>query len=173
MASNKQYFHDHLVLLLLSINAFLAVAGSLFILLRLSTSSGTGYIVQYRASLGINAFKTGDVIDLNKSIQHSFIHGNNIRVKSKNIGAQNKIFWPIILEMSRIRVVCIPTLTSRFQKFLDAPEDRLAVRHPARDQILVVRRQRVDVVEELPGAVGRFHLPVAEEVQLGQQFVLE
>lgn len=64
MAASKKYFHDHLVLLLLSINAFLAVAGSIFILLRLSTSHGTGYIVQYRASLGINAFKTGSVIDL-------------------------------------------------------------------------------------------------------------
>ena len=64
MASSKKYFHDHFVLLLLSINAFLAVAGSIFILLRLSTSHGTGYIVQYRASLGINAFKTGHLIDL-------------------------------------------------------------------------------------------------------------
>jgi hypothetical protein len=64
MASYKKYFHDHLVLLLLSINAFLAVAGSIFILLRLSTSHGTGYIVQYRASLGINAFKTGRVTDI-------------------------------------------------------------------------------------------------------------
>jgi hypothetical protein len=64
MASYKKYFHDHLVLLLLSVNAFLAIAGSIFILLRLSTSHGTGYIVQYRASLGINAFKTGRVIDL-------------------------------------------------------------------------------------------------------------
>jgi hypothetical protein len=64
MAASKKYFHDHLVLLLLSVNAFLAVAGSIFILLRLSTSHGTGYIVQYRASLGINAFKTGSVIDL-------------------------------------------------------------------------------------------------------------
>jgi hypothetical protein len=64
MASPKKYFHDHFVLLLLSVNAFLAVAGSLFILLRLSTSHGTGYIVQYRPSLGINAFKTGRVTDL-------------------------------------------------------------------------------------------------------------
>jgi hypothetical protein len=64
MATSKKYFHDHFVLLLLSVNAFLAVAGSLFILLRLSTSHGTGYIVQYRASLGINAFKTGGVVDL-------------------------------------------------------------------------------------------------------------
>ncbi len=64
MAATKTYFHDHLVLLLLSVNAFLAVAGSIFILLRLSTSHGTGYIVQYRASLGIDAFRTGSVIDL-------------------------------------------------------------------------------------------------------------
>jgi hypothetical protein len=64
MAVSKKYFHDHLVLLLLSLNVFLAVAGSIFILLRLSTSHGTGYIVQYRASLGINAFKTGSVVEL-------------------------------------------------------------------------------------------------------------
>ncbi len=64
MASSKKYFHDHFVLLLLSINAFLAVAGSIFILLRLSTSHGTGYIVQYRASLGIDAFRTGSIVDL-------------------------------------------------------------------------------------------------------------
>lgn len=52
------------MLLLLSVNAFLAVAGSIFILLRLSTTHGTGYIVQYRSSLGINAFKTGSVVDI-------------------------------------------------------------------------------------------------------------
>jgi hypothetical protein len=46
------------------VNAFLAIAGSIFILLRLSTSHGTSYIVQYRASLGIDAFKTGGVTDL-------------------------------------------------------------------------------------------------------------
>ena len=64
MAVTKKYFQDHLVLLLLSVNAFLAIAGSIFILLRLSTSHGTGYIVQYRASLGIDAFKTGSIADL-------------------------------------------------------------------------------------------------------------
>ena len=64
MATPKKYFNDHFVLLLLSINVFLALAGSLFILLRLSTSHGNGYIVQYRSSLGINAFKTGSVVDI-------------------------------------------------------------------------------------------------------------
>jgi hypothetical protein len=64
MAISKKYLHDHLVLLLLSINVFLALAGSLFILFRLSTDHGNSYIVQYRSSLGINAFKTGGVTEL-------------------------------------------------------------------------------------------------------------
>jgi hypothetical protein len=64
MANTKKYFHDHLVLLLLSINAFLAIAVSLFIILRLSTSHGTVYIVQDRSSLGINRFQPGSVTDI-------------------------------------------------------------------------------------------------------------
>ncbi len=64
MTDTKKYFHDHLVLLLLSINAFLAVAGSIFILVRLSTSHGSSYIVQYRSTLGVNAFKTGGLSEL-------------------------------------------------------------------------------------------------------------
>jgi hypothetical protein len=64
MANPRKYFHDHLVLLLLSIEAFLAVASSLFVLLRLSSSHSTGYIVEFRSSLGINAFRTGSVVDL-------------------------------------------------------------------------------------------------------------
>jgi len=64
MATPKKYFHDHLVLLLVSINAFLAVAGSIFILIRLSGSHSTSYIVQYRPSLGADAFRTGTVSGL-------------------------------------------------------------------------------------------------------------
>jgi hypothetical protein len=64
MATTKKYFHDHLVLLLLSVNAFAAVAGAIFILVRLSTSHGNSYIVQYRPSLGADAFRTGSVTDL-------------------------------------------------------------------------------------------------------------
>lgn len=64
MAATKKYFHDHLVLLLLSVNAFIAVVGSIFILIRLNASHGTSYIVQYRPSLGADAFRTGQMIDL-------------------------------------------------------------------------------------------------------------
>lgn len=64
MIISKKYLHDHLVLLLLSVNAFLTVLGTIFMLVRLSTSHGNGYIVQFRSSVGINDFKTGGVIDL-------------------------------------------------------------------------------------------------------------
>jgi hypothetical protein len=64
MASTKKYFHDHLVLLLLSISAFLAIFGSIFTLVRLGTGHGTGYIVQYRSNLGINAFENGGLSDI-------------------------------------------------------------------------------------------------------------
>jgi len=64
MAASKKYFHDHLVLLLLSLNAFAAIAGAIFILVKLTASHGNSYIVQYRPSLGADAFKTGSVIDL-------------------------------------------------------------------------------------------------------------
>ena len=64
MATPKKYFHDHFLLLLLSINAFLAIAGSIVILLRLSTSHGNSYYIQYRPTLGVSAYKTGSVVDL-------------------------------------------------------------------------------------------------------------
>lgn len=56
----KNYLHDRLVLLLLTVNAFLAGLMSLLILLRLDSSKAESYIVQYRANLGVNSFKSGD-----------------------------------------------------------------------------------------------------------------
>jgi len=64
MATHKKYFHDHYVLLLLSINGFLAVAGIIFVLLRLNSSHGGGYIVQYRPSLGVSAYQAGSILQL-------------------------------------------------------------------------------------------------------------
>jgi hypothetical protein len=64
MATPKKYFHDHYVLLLLSVNGFLSVAGIIFVLLRLASSHGGGDIIQYRPSLGINAYQTGSSLQL-------------------------------------------------------------------------------------------------------------
>jgi hypothetical protein len=60
MASTKKYFHDRFVLLLLSVNAFLTVLAVLTVLLRLQ-GGGEGFIVQYRANLGVSAFQPGDL----------------------------------------------------------------------------------------------------------------
>jgi hypothetical protein len=60
----KNFFHDRVVLLLLSINTFLALLGSILVLLRLDTGRPDGYIVQYRANLGLSAFKSGNATTL-------------------------------------------------------------------------------------------------------------
>lgn len=61
----KKYFHDRLILLLLSINVFLALLCIALVFLRLGAGAGgQGYIVQYRANLGISAFKTGGLSNL-------------------------------------------------------------------------------------------------------------
>jgi hypothetical protein len=64
MTSTAKYFRDRMIMLLFSTNVFLALAASLFVLLRLSSNHGNGYIVQYRSNLGIDAFKTGNVAGL-------------------------------------------------------------------------------------------------------------
>ena len=64
MASTKKYFHDHFVLLLLSVNAFLTAFAVIFITFRLSTSHGNDYIVEYRPSLGLDSYKPGSILDL-------------------------------------------------------------------------------------------------------------
>lgn len=55
----KNYFHDRLVLLLLSVSTFAALLNTVLIFLRLDNSK-TSYIIQYRANLGLGAYKSGD-----------------------------------------------------------------------------------------------------------------
>jgi hypothetical protein len=57
---NTKYFHDRLILLLLSANAFLTLLTTLSVLFRLQ-GGGDNFIVQYRANLGISAFQPGSV----------------------------------------------------------------------------------------------------------------
>ena len=99
MASYKKYFQDHLVLLLLSTNAFLALCTAVLVLARLSASHGSSYIVQYRSSLGINAFKTGDVADLLSFILFAFvIVGVGVTLSLKTY-AVNRLVSLVVLSM--------------------------------------------------------------------------
>jgi len=65
MATTKKYIHDHFVLLLVTINGFLAAAGIIYVLLKVfSNDHSSGYIVQYRPNLGVGAYQTGTTLDL-------------------------------------------------------------------------------------------------------------
>lgn len=64
MTTTAKYFRDRTIMLLFSTVVFLAMAITVFVLLRLSSNHGNGYIVQYRSSLGLDAFKTGSIISL-------------------------------------------------------------------------------------------------------------
>ncbi|MBC7581809.1 hypothetical protein H7097_02980 [Aeromicrobium sp.] len=64
MTTSAKYFRDRVVMLLFSTIIFLGLALSLFVLLKLSSNHGNGFIVQYRSNLGLDAFKTGNVAGL-------------------------------------------------------------------------------------------------------------
>ena len=64
MPATSKYFHDKVILILLGVNLFLAFLSSILIVLRIGNGQADGYIVQYRANLGISAFKTGGVAKL-------------------------------------------------------------------------------------------------------------
>ena len=76
MAVSKKYIHDHMVLLLLSINAFLLAFITIFIIIRLSGGHSSSYIVACRDcsnQKAINRFMTGGEIDLISFIVFSFL----------------------------------------------------------------------------------------------------
>lgn len=61
MAIPKNYFHDRLVLLLISLNFFFAAVTSLLILFRLDSSNTEGIVSQYHSNLGLSAYKPGSM----------------------------------------------------------------------------------------------------------------
>lgn len=63
MTIPKQYLHDRFLLLLNSINVFLTLLLAILTLLRLDASHSS-YIVQYRANVTVDAFKSGSSSEL-------------------------------------------------------------------------------------------------------------
>lgn len=73
MAVPKEYIHDRLILLLLTISAFFTVLGSILVLLRLNPGSSEVYTVQYRANLGVSHFTPGHAPDILAFIVFMFV----------------------------------------------------------------------------------------------------
>lgn len=64
MTIPKKYFQDRFILLLLSFNVFFAALTCVWVIFKLDPGRSAGYIVQYRAPLGISALKTGGAGEL-------------------------------------------------------------------------------------------------------------
>lgn len=63
MTIPKQYLHDRLILFILSVNVFLTFLLAILTAVRIDASHSS-YIVQYRSSAAINAFKSGSSTEL-------------------------------------------------------------------------------------------------------------
>ena len=72
MTIPKQYLHDRLVLLVVSVNAFLALLMAILTVARIDTSHSS-YIVQYRSNVVINSFKSGSSSELYSFILFGFL----------------------------------------------------------------------------------------------------
>lgn len=64
MTIPKNYLRDKVVLLLLSISSFVTILTVIAILLHIDSKHTTGYVLQYRPSLGLNAFTFGSYSEL-------------------------------------------------------------------------------------------------------------
>lgn len=65
MHVSKKYLHDKFILLLLSVNVFLAFLCIVLILLRGGIGQGVNdYVVQYRANLGLSAYQKGSLVSI-------------------------------------------------------------------------------------------------------------
>ena len=76
MAISKKFLHDHYILLLLTINVFLFLAVTSFVLVRLSGLHSTSYIVQCRNCsdpTATNKYLVGSVTGILSFIVFSFI----------------------------------------------------------------------------------------------------
>jgi len=73
MTSEQKYFHDRLILVLLTVSAFIAVLASLLILLKLDSNHSDVFIVQVRQNLGVGGFKAGHITGLLAFIPFAFL----------------------------------------------------------------------------------------------------
>jgi hypothetical protein len=55
----KKYFHDRLVLLLITSLVFFSLLTAIFVIFNISGERNEGFIVQYRPTLGLSAFQKG------------------------------------------------------------------------------------------------------------------
>jgi len=105
MTPSKSYIHDRMVLLLLTITAFLVTLGTVLILLKFNPGRNEGYIAQYRANLGISAFKVGHTSDLLAFIVFLFLTAATNTVLSIRVYRIHRQYSVAILSLGVLLLV--------------------------------------------------------------------
>lgn len=101
----EKYFHDRLILLILSINTFVVLLNSIVILLRLDSSRTDSYIVQYRANLGLSGFGVGTSTTFYSFIIFTLLLLLGSSVLSMRIYAIHRKYAVTILTLSTLIIV--------------------------------------------------------------------
>lgn len=101
----EKYFHDRLILLLLSINSFVVILNTVLILLRLDSSRTDSYIVQYRANLGLSGFEVGTSATFWTFILFGLLVLVGNTVLSMRIYEMHRRFALVILALSTLVIV--------------------------------------------------------------------
>ncbi len=107
MTVPKKYFHDRLILLLLSVNTFLAILGSVLIGLNLNNGHSNGYIVQYRANLGLSAFKSGNVTTFISFILFALFTLVFNTILSIRIYHVRRLYSVVVLTMATLLIILV------------------------------------------------------------------
>jgi hypothetical protein len=107
----KSYFQDRLVLLLLSVNAFLAFLASLLILLRVGSGGSSGFIVQCRDCSNandINKFTTGHAADMLAFIGFALIVlASNVILSWRSYHIRRQLSLTILVLGMLLLILCI------------------------------------------------------------------
>lgn len=108
----EKYFHDRLVLLILSINTFVVLLNTILILLRLDSSNTDSYIVQYRANLGLSGFSVGSSVTFWSFILFSVLMLVGNAILSMRIYEFHRRYSVVILALSTLVIVLALIVTN-------------------------------------------------------------
>jgi hypothetical protein len=101
----EKYFHDRLILLILSVNTFVVLLNTVLILLRLDSARTDSYIVQYRANLGLSGFDVGSSTTFWSFILFSVLVLVGNVILSMRIYEMHRRFAVVILALSTLIIV--------------------------------------------------------------------
>lgn len=93
----KKYFHDRFVLLMLSVNLFLAFVAIASILLRLG-DTGTSYIQSYRSNLGLDSYAVGGVEQIiSFAVFALLVLGGQFYISLKLHPVRREVSWIVMM----------------------------------------------------------------------------